>query len=429
MGRRFAALTRIAAAARAVTPYGARCAAPLACVALALASFSSAAAGVGSDCFPDRIVVYAVGSISAPPAFNSWQPGIVLGPPGNATPTTGSLTVLSLGHGGSITLGFTDNEILDGPGPDFVVFENPFFCSAVPAGAADPWSVFAEPGVVEASDDGVTFHAFPYSAAALAQVVTSCSDRALVAQLQGLAGLTPSFTGNWTIPDDPLVFDVSAPGGVSGHGGDAFDLAAIGLTRARFIRITDPNLAIGNPGSSEGFDLDAVVALHARPLLPGPDTDGDGLPDDLETHLYQTNPADPDSDGDGVTDGEEVATCRDPKSASTQPFFLPEIDLEVPEATPTLVRWSTLGPGVTYDLVRGGLGALRSIGGMVDLGVVTCIENDSTDLSNRGLLDAALPAVGQGYFYLVRQTPRGTGLGYGFSSAFEPRVPASGDCQ
>jgi Bacterial TSP3 repeat len=416
MGRRFAALRKSAAAG-------------LVALLCPFAPDGLALAGVGSDCFPDRVVAYTVGTISSPPAFNSWQPGIVLGPPGSATPTTGSLDVLSLGHGGSITLAFTDNEIVDGPGPDFIVFENPFFCTAPPLTASDPWSSFSEPGIVEASDDGVTFHAFPYSAAALSMVVSSCSDKTLIAQLQGLAGLTPSFTGDWTTPDDPLVFDTAAPGGVSGHGGDAFDLATLGLTRARFIRITDPNLAIGVPGSSEGFDLDAVVALHARALLPGPDSDGDGLPDELETHLYLTNPGDPDTDGDGLSDGEEVAACHDPKSVSPDPFFLPEIDLEVPQATPTLVRWSTLGPGVTYDLVRGDLGALRSIGGMVDLGVVTCIENDSTDLSNRGLLDAAVPALGQGFFYLVRQTPRGSGLGYGLSSAFEPRVPASGDCQ
>jgi hypothetical protein len=429
MGRRFAAHPTSAAGAGLRAP--GRLTTPLVLAALVLlpAPGDVALAGVGSDCFPDQIVVYTVGTISSPPAFNSWQPGIVFGPPGSATPTTGSLDVLSLGKGGSITLAFTDNEIVDGPGPDFIVFENPFFCTAPPLTASDPWSIFAEPGIVEVSDDGVIFHAFPYSAAALSMVVSSCSDKSLIAQLQGLAGLTPSFTGNWTVPDDPLVFDPTAPGGVSGHGGDAFDLATVGLTRARYVRITDPNLPIGVPGSSDGFDLDAIVALHARPLLPGADTDGDGLPDDLETHLYGTNPADPDTDGDGVSDGEEVATCHDPKSASPDPYFLPEIDLEVPQATPTLVRWSTLGTGVTYDLVRGGLGALHSIGGMVDLGVVTCIENDSTDLSNRGLLDAAVPSLGQGFFYLVRQTPRGSGLGYGFSSAFEPRVPASGDCQ
>jgi hypothetical protein len=380
------------------------------------------------DCFPDRVVDYSPAPVSAPPPFGSWQPGIVLGPPGNATPTSGSLTVLSLGHGGSILLAFDDNEIVDGPGPDFIVFENPFFCTAVPLTSADPWSAFAEPGIVEASADGVTFVRFPYDPGALSQVISSCSDNTLERALHGLAGLTPSFTGNWTVPDDPLVFDTSAPGGVSGHGGDAFDLHDVGLASARYIRIIDPNLPIGVPGSSEGFDLDAIVALHARPRDFGPDSDGDGLSDSTETLVYGTNPFDPDTDGDGVDDGTEAATCRDPKTAgSTTPWFAPSLDLEV-LAGPTLLRWNTLGPGVTYDLVRGGLEALRSSGGLVDLGVVTCIENDSTDLSNRTLEDAAVPAVGHGFFYLARPNPKGSPPGYGLSSAGEPRQPSSGDC-
>jgi len=396
--------------------------------AVALTWPAAARAGVATDCFPDRVVTVAIGTVAAPPAFNSWQPGIVLGPPGNTTPTNGTLTVLSLGHGGSVVLEFSDNEIVDGPGADFIVFENAFFCSAPPLTAADPWSVFAEPGIVEASEDGITWHPFPYDAAALAQVTTLCSDRALVGQLHGLFGITPNFTGNWTMADDPLVFDAAAPGGVSGHGGDAFDLSTVGLARARFLRLTDPNLPIGIPGSADGLDVDAVVALHARPRLPGTDSDGDGLPDDAETWLYQTNPLDPDSDGDGVVDGDEAAACRDPRSASTAPYFLGDIELEVFEMAPTVARWGTLGPGVIYDLVRGNVKALRSLGGLVDLGVVTCIENDSTDLSNRGLGDATVPPPGEAYFYLARQTPRDTGLGYGASSTHEPRQPASGDC-
>lgn len=380
------------------------------------------------DCFPDRVALYAPGTVSSPPAFDSWQPGIVLGPPGNSTPTSGSLTVLSLGRGGRVVLEFTDNAIVDGPGPDFIVFENPFFCTAAPATASDPWSSFAEPGIVEVSDDGVTFTAFPYDPAALAQVTTICSDRSLIAALHGLAGLTPSFTGNWTVADDPAVFDAAAPGGVSGHGGDAFDLATVGLARARFVRITDPNLAIGPPGASEGFDLDAIVALHAVAVDPGPDSDGDGLSDATEIQVYGTNPADPDSDGDGVPDGVEAATCRTPTGASTAPFFAASLDLEVSEAQPTVVRWNTLGPGISYDLVRGNVAALRSIGGLTDLGVVTCVENDSTDLSNRGFGDAAVPPVGQAFFYLARPAPKGTAPGYGASTSGQPRTPASGDC-
>jgi len=404
-------------------------AAILVCLFIALRG-SPARAQATSDCFPDRIVSFVPGSVSSPPAFNTWQPGIVLGPPGSATPTTGSLAVMSVGHGGTITLEFTDNEIVDGPGPDLIVFENPFFCTSVPASDADPYSVFAEPGIVEVSEDGVTFMRFPFDASALAQVTSLCTDKALLGRLIGLFGITPNFTGNWTVPDDPLVFDPAAPGGVSGHGGDAFDLATVGLTRARYVRLIDPNLPIGIPGSSEGFDLDAVVAIHARPLL-GPaeiDSDGDGLSDDAERFFYLTNPADPDSDGDGVPDGIEAASCRDPARTSAAPFFVPVLDLEVAEASPTVVRWNFLGSGITYDVIRGGVSALHAMGGLVDLGVVTCIENDSTDLTTRGLADASLPSAGQAFFYLVRQNPPGSGLGYGFSTAHDIRHPATGDC-
>jgi hypothetical protein len=404
--------------------------------AVALVAILAAAPGPGAraqsltDCFPDRIVSLVMGTISSPPATNSWQPGIVLGPPGNATPTTGSLAVLSLGHGGQITLEFTDSEVIDAPGPDFIVFENPFFCTSVPQSAADPYSVFAEPGIVEASDDGIDFRMFPYDAAALSQVVSICTDKSLLPRLVGLAGITPSFTGNYLVPDDPLVFDAAAPGGVSGHGGDAFDLATVGLARARYVRITDPNLPIGVPGPSDGLDLDSVVAIHARPLPPGtaPDGDGDGLSDEAERDYYLTDPARPDTDGDGMIDGLEAASCRNPASDAPDPFFVPVLDLEVAEASPTVVRWNFLGTGITYDVVRGGVAALHATGGLVDLGVVTCIENDSTDLTTRGLADAAAPARGAAFFYLVRQNPPGSGLGYGFSSAHDVRRPAAGDC-
>ncbi len=383
-----------------------------------------------TDCFADRVVSLLTGTVSSPPATNTWQPGIVLGPPGNATPTTGSLAVMSLGHGGRITLEFTDNEIVDGPGADFIVFENPFFCTAVPATAADPYSVFAEPGIVEASDDGVTFRMFPYDAGALSEVVSICTDRTLLPRLAGLIGITPSFTGNYTVPDEPLVFDAAAPGGVSGHGGDAFDLEAVGLARARFVRITDPNLPIGVPGPSDGLDLDSIVAIHSRPLPPAaePDSDGDGLSDDAESYLYLTDPARADTDGDGVADGEEAASCRNPASPIADPFFVPVLEMEVAEPSPTIVRWNFLGTGTTYDVIRGGVSALHATGGLVDLGIVTCIENDSTDLTTRGLADAAVPVQGTALFYLVRQNPPGSGLGYGTSSAHDARRPAAGDC-
>jgi hypothetical protein len=400
-----------------------------------IALLSIGAAGLparaATDCFADRVAAFRPGFTSSPPLFNSWQPGILLGPPGNATPTTGSLSVLSLGRGGEIVLEFTDNEIVDGPGPDFILFENAFFCSTVPLGPSDPFSVFAEPGVVAASADGIEFRPFPYDAAALAQATSQCSDGGLVRRLAGLMGITPNFNGNYTVPDDPLVFDPAAPGGVSGHGGDAFDLASVGLERARFLRITDPDIGLSLPGSSEGLDLDGAVALHSRPLpvVALQDADADGLPDADEVLFYGSAPGDPDSDGDGAPDGAEAASCRNPASAALDPFFVRAIDLEIADPHPTLLRWSDLGGGTIYDAIRGDAAALRAAGGLVDLGVVTCIENDSTDLTTRNLLDGALPPTGTAFFYAVRQNPAGSGLGYGHSSAGEPRQPASGDCR
>ena len=413
--------------ARAVPPF----AVVLVEAAALLLAPCPARANATTDCFPDRIASFLVGPVGAPPAFNTWEPGIVLGPPGNATPTSGSLAVMSLGRGGVITLEFTDSEIVDGPGADFIAFENPFFCTAPPLAASDPYSVFAEPGIVAVSADGVDFRTFPYDSTALSQVVSQCTDKSLLQRLVGLMGITPSFTGNYTVPDDPLAFDPAAPGGVSGHGGDAFDLATVGLTQARFVRITDPDLGISLPGSSEGLDLDAVVALHGRPLLgPGQvDSDGDGLSDDAERYLYLTDPTRADTDGDGAPDGEEVASCRSPLVASIDPYFLPVLDLEVLDPAATTLRWNFLGSGMLYDAIRGNTKALRSIGGIADLGVVTCLENDSTDLTTRGLADATSPLPGEAFFYLVRQSPAGTGMGYGFSSAHEPRLPASGDCR
>ena len=84
----------------------------------------------------------------------SYQPGTGLTaewsqPERALGPATGQVEhVASLGDGGSITLTF-DGVIIDGPGPDFVIFENGF----------DDY--FIECAFVEVSADGVNFVRFP----------------------------------------------------------------------------------------------------------------------------------------------------------------------------------------------------------------------------------------------------------------------------
>jgi hypothetical protein len=47
-------------------------------------------------------------------------------------------------------------------------------------------------------------------------------------------------------------------------GGDAFDLATVGLRRARFVRIRDLQTH-GPTAPAAGFDLDAIAVLHPGP--------------------------------------------------------------------------------------------------------------------------------------------------------------------
>ena len=51
----------------------------------------------------------------------------------------------------------------------------------------------------------------------------------------------------------------------------------------------------------------------------GPDTDGDGIPDDLEIHVFGTDPKNRDTDGDGLPDGEEVLSLLYPYCSPIDP--------------------------------------------------------------------------------------------------------------
>jgi hypothetical protein len=156
-------------------------------------------------------------------------PEVVLGPPHGAGASAGSLDVLSLGKGGVIVLEL-GQAVLDGPGADLLVFENPFLG-------------FQETGVVAVSEDALTWHDFPCAAA-------------LDGGTAGCAGLQPVYAN----PDTGVASTEPAVAG-----GDAFDLALLGVARARFVRVTDPgaNRSYAPPGG--GFDLDAVAVVHGGP--------------------------------------------------------------------------------------------------------------------------------------------------------------------
>ncbi len=190
-------------------------------------------------------------------------PANVLGLPDPAArPTIAStdpMQICALGEGGTITLRFTRHAIIDRPGADFTVFENAFYRAF-----GSPPRAYAEPATVEVSRDGEHFVRFPYDPVTLS----------------GLAGVTPvDGSGDLTNP--------------AMSGGDAFDLATLGIDSVRFVRLTDITAkllcsggALSDDGAGgftcrptnpphpyydftvNGFDLDAVVALHTVALDP-----------------------------------------------------------------------------------------------------------------------------------------------------------------
>ena len=166
------------------------------------------------------------------------NPDVVLGAPtGFDDGKQGTLDVLSLGAGGRITVAF-DCPMAQGPGADFVVYENAF-------AVGDGGQVFGEAARVEVSVDGETFIPFPCVPPFGATVADD--------GLDGCAGLNPVRAN----AENDL-------GGVyPDGGGDGFDLATLNDPRladgVQFVRIVD--LATSAFAPTGGFDLDAVVMV------------------------------------------------------------------------------------------------------------------------------------------------------------------------
>jgi hypothetical protein len=170
------------------------------------------------------------------------MPGIVLGPPVGAGDLAGSFDVVSLGLGGEIVLSVEPNEIVDGPGADFIVFENAFYASGNQSQPA------ADPGEVSVSEDGVTWKTF------------ACTppDGGSTGDYGACAGWHPVYSA----PDNGI-----SPFDVAKAGGDAYDLSTVGLAKARFIRIKDRSTSscagVMPKPNNAGFDLDAIAVVNA----------------------------------------------------------------------------------------------------------------------------------------------------------------------
>ena len=184
----------------------------------------------GCDWFATSVVDHEFGEGPSEGQGTDDFPARVLGPPNGGGCCTGGLDVTSLGNGGWIILGF-DAAIVDGPGADFIVFENAF---DVGGNAEAP---FAELASVAVSEDGDVWHEFTCDATEY--------------PFDGCAGWHP------VLANDEQPYD---PGEPELAGGDGFDLAQLGVQRANWVRITD-RVDLDDPLDC-CFDLDAVALVN-----------------------------------------------------------------------------------------------------------------------------------------------------------------------
>ena len=196
---------------------------------------------------------------------NPNSPPATFGTPSNALGNNDLSSVVSLGDGGSITLGFA-RPIANGAGADFAVFENGFL-------SGSPGLAYLELAVVDVSSDGV--HFFRFAPTSLTQSTTQVGAFGLLdaSKLNNLAG---KYIGGYGTG-----FDLSELAGVS---------PLLDINHVTEVRITDvvgsidPRYgtrdSLGNlindpfttPFASSGFDLNGIGVIHmdAATAVPEP---------------------------------------------------------------------------------------------------------------------------------------------------------------
>jgi len=190
---------------------------------------------IAQDCVTiNRVIAFTPGEGQNLGQGEEFFPNNIFGRPSeNASEQAAAASeseVLSLGMGGEIIVANSENVIIDGDGDDFTIFENAFI---------NPINqrMFAEPGIVSVSKDGIDYIEFPYN----------------FASLVGCAGTVPTY-GDQDYCDPEI------------SGGNSFDLSDVGIDSVRYIRINDLTVEVAKNQnhkyydiSLSGFDLDAVV--------------------------------------------------------------------------------------------------------------------------------------------------------------------------
>jgi hypothetical protein len=173
--------------------------------------------------------------------------------------------VLTLGSGGDVTLGF-DRVITNGPGADFVVFENTFEWMS---------TTYPEVAMIEVSTNGVDFARFPMRYSGPHGLFAGSFDLTPWGAYSGVTGHVPPLANvdsNTLDPFNPLEgggegFDLADLAGEALVLGGLVDVNAINYVRlvdlvagaevdSRLVTVWDSGGLLGNA------DIDAIAVIH-----------------------------------------------------------------------------------------------------------------------------------------------------------------------
>jgi hypothetical protein len=230
----------------------------------AAGQFPPQAGIAGSTAIPaadPRFVAWATGCTVSRGYLDIAQPSAGRALSGTDDLGTGSpdFQVVSLGDSGVAVLTFAA-PIINGPGPDFAVFENGF------TDPSDPEAAYLELAFVEVSSDGIHYTRFPAISHIQDTVQTSGAGEFLNARL--IHNLAGKYRSGYGTP-----FDLE----------ELADTPGLDVNHITHIRLVDVVGSIGEHGSKDhegrvindpyptayaigtgGFDLDAVGVIHQQ---------------------------------------------------------------------------------------------------------------------------------------------------------------------
>lgn len=194
----------------------------------------------------DTSITYTEGNITSNKAF--------YGTPENALGIADG-TFVSLGDGGNAVLQF-EKPLINGSGPDLVIFENAFF---TPPNQYD--FAFAELAFVEVSTNGIDFERFPAISQQQYNTQTMSFQSSNINLFSNFAGIYPAFYG--------VPFDLDDIPGIKVDKNNirfVKIIDAIGCINSEYASYDSQGNIVNDPWptsfSSCGFDLDAVGVIH-----------------------------------------------------------------------------------------------------------------------------------------------------------------------